>query len=914
MTRWLDSSRASRRNVSNALLHRVLRAEPLESRLALSGAAALQEAVSAPLSVGATAKTSSTVTLRPVADASVKATAPVTNFGKVGGLLVANDSSATASNNAETFLKFNLSSIDAPITKAVLKLTPIGVGKSVSSLTLGVELLEDRDDGWVEGKGGSNTAMTGPITWFNSPFSLGKQIRVAGSRLKVGKPIAIDVTSLLGQDLNANQTASFELKAVSRFGARQWVSFLSREGAKAGLRPVLVITKGAKVQPPPTVARQPTASDLTSTSVQLAVLGDASSGEQNLTYTWSAVSPAGAVAPTFSDNGANASKNTTAVFHQAGTYAFAVTITDRTSGRFVKSDSVNVTVDQSLADIQVTPSTLALAPGTTQQFAAWGLDQFGRSMPDSLSGVAWSVEGDGAIEFGTGLYTAPSTASVDTVIAHYDAFSDTATVTVTANSLGLIDPALGGLVESLDVDGSISRDDMLTIFRSPAATTSGIVTSTDLADLKKILSSAATLNMPQYVQVLAGDVINGNRANALYQGTTLGNLAAGSTAAQLDKLVSKWFLGTDHPASGGYSYSTVTGSLFPTGGPSHVEERQGNVGDCYLICSLGAIADSAPDAIQNMFVDNGVESVTKAHTWTVRFYANGVADYVTVDDKLPTDSWGNLVYQGDGSSASNPKGLWVALVEKAYAQWNETGKEGRNGENSYASLEAGWMDDVCAQVLGRDAASYDVVTASDQQALTSAVVSGKAVTAGTVSSYRGDGTLSYGLYGDHAYTVIGYNNAAKTFTLYNPWGTNQPAKALTWAELKTVSDGFVVADASGTQPIATSAVAAVGSPATVPLPAEPPLTDVSPAMRVAGASGNSGHVQARARLASRAVDAVLLEAPSAHQGTSAHGGTSTTWIKRHRAMNGEFGSPRARLGAIPADLSERAIGDLFATV
>ena len=54
--------------------------------------------------------------------------------------------------------------------------------------------------------------------------------------------------------------------------------------------------------------------------------------------------------------------------------------------------------------------------------------------------------------------------------------------------------------------------------------------------------------MPSYVQVLAGDVVNGNPANAHYQGAPLGNLAAGSSAAQLDDLIDKWFYGTDLPA------------------------------------------------------------------------------------------------------------------------------------------------------------------------------------------------------------------------------------------------------------------------------------------------------------------------------------------------------------------------------
>ena len=210
------------------------------------------------------------------------------------------------------------------------------------------------------------------------------------------------------------------------------------------------------------------------------------------------------------------------------------------------------------------------------------------------------------------------------------------------------------------------------------------------------------MNIPGYVQVLASDVINGNTANAHYQGATLGNLAVGSKAAQLDDLIDKWFLGTDVPLTGGYSYATVSGSLFTSSGPSHNDEDQGMLGDCYLISSLGAIADALPAAIRNMIIDNGVDAKTGVHSWTVRFYDNGVADYVTVDNALPA-SGGELVFDGYGTSVSNPEGLWIALIEKAYSQWNETGKEGRNGQNSYASIEGGWMSDVDAQVLGQSA-------------------------------------------------------------------------------------------------------------------------------------------------------------------------------------------------------------------
>ena len=74
---------------------------------------------------------------------------------------------------------------------------------------------------------------------------------------------------------------------------------------------------------------------------------------------------------------------------------------------------------------------------------------------------------------------------------------------------------LAALVQKLDADGSINRADMIQILTSVGA--SGSVSATDFADLKTILADAAQYNMPSYVQVLAGDVVNGNPANADYQ-------------------------------------------------------------------------------------------------------------------------------------------------------------------------------------------------------------------------------------------------------------------------------------------------------------------------------------------------------------------------------------------------------------
>ncbi len=529
------------------------------------------------------------------------------------------------------------------------------------------------------------------------------------------------------------------------------------------------------------------------------------------TVTWVAASvPSGAAAPQFSTSGST----TTVTFSAAGKYLLNATQTDASNNSVF--ESIAVTVNQTLTSIAVTPGAASIQEGATQQFSAQGFDQFQHAMSTAPK-YTWTASG-GTISSG-GLFMAPSTAATYNVTAKSGTAAGGASVTVTAPAPspnpppspppgGLKDPALASLVAQLDATGSLNRAALIQILTSVGA--SGTVSATDFSDLKTILADAAQYNMPGYVQVLANDVVNGNAANANYQGAPLGNLAAGSSATQLDHLIDKWFYGTDLPAltDSSLTYETASGSLFPVT-PSHNDEYQGELGDCYFISSLGTIADRNPQAVENMFINNG------DGTYTVRFYtgtyaafynADGTvsdgflnnactADYVTVNLSLATYSGGTLYYADFGSNAaSTTNSLWIPLAEKAYAQWNETGNEGRNGTNTYAGIEGGWMATVDAQVLGHNATDYNVTSTTEQAAI-NALAASNAVTIATDG-----GTLPDGLYGSHAYAVTGYSSSTGLFTLYNPWGFDQPGQ-LTWSQLESTCEGFVTVNATGSVPI-----------------------------------------------------------------------------------------------------------------
>lgn len=493
-------------------------------------------------------------------------------------------------------------------------------------------------------------------------------------------------------------------------------------------------------------------------------------------------------------------------FDQAGSYAVSIL-----SGRFSRNFTVNVSSSVSRIEIREAPKDV-LVNGTVQ-FRAVGFDQFGKEMTGNIP-VTWSTS-RGTIS-SQGVFKAPTTVgSVNIGARSGNAIAGITLQVVSSQTVSPIkDANLSSLVTTFFADGSINREDMIAILRSTVK--DGMVNANEFGDLQFIVTNASTYKIPEHVHSLASDVVNGNVANKTFQGRSLGNLAIGSNALQMNSLVDKWFFGADLPqlTSSTYSYQIASGTLFDSN-PSYLDQKQGALGDCYLIAALGSIAYVNPEAIRNMFIDNN------DGTFTVRFYGgkygmfmnpdgtlsdgfavgtSGVADYVTVDRRLPSYNSGSFIYSNLGASVRSPSNrLWIALAEKAYAQWNETGLSGRNGTNTYAAIEGGWMATVAAQVLGRNSTTY-MFSNTPKQVLINALNSGRSVTLGTKSSGMGAGLVE-----GHAYMVRAYNASNDTFSLFNPWGVSHPSP-LTYTQLQQYCSAFVVANAAGTTPIAAASV------------------------------------------------------------------------------------------------------------
>lgn len=135
------------------------------------------------------------------------------------------------------------------------------------------------------------------------------------------------------------------------------------------------------------------------TSVGLSVLGADDGGEAALKYTWSVTSGiAGAVS--FTTNGTNAAKNTTANFTAIGNYTLTATVQD-VPGLSVTS-FIRVRVVQKASSLVLNPTSASLAVNATQVFTATLRDQFIQTMPGAF---IWSATGGGTINT-SGLFTA----------------------------------------------------------------------------------------------------------------------------------------------------------------------------------------------------------------------------------------------------------------------------------------------------------------------------------------------------------------------------------------------------------------------------------------------------------------------------------------------------------------------------
>lgn len=380
-----------------------------------------------------------------------------------------------------------------------------------------------------------------------------------------------------------------------------------------------------------------------------------------------------------------------------------------------------------------------------------------------------------------------------------------------ANQGGRIDHA--GLLRLVDIclqtlqtaGASKVGADIVADLRAVAARGQALFTAKDLAG-----------NETGYLAFVFDQMVNASRANNLFTGgqtksQALGNLSADSSPSQLGLLRDKWLLGKDlpNPSTQGDTanpnataatgvYKTFDAPLL-AGGASVFDVTQGSAGTCYLMAGLAGVANSSPSALNAVFVSNG--AVAGNRTWGVRFFDNqGKEVWVTANDQLVVSGPGSSeasyakAVGRDASGAVAPE-MWVPLIEKAYAQANETRAFGRqNDGNAMFAIEGGMAEPVPNLVGGRmtwisDQAYGDIngnpllsaITAPEGSSILAevsrALNAGKIVWIGSDNATQ-DASGATLFTGGHAFLAFDPDPANPNDTqarIYNPWGFSTAA-------------------------------------------------------------------------------------------------------------------------------------------
>ncbi|CAE8707369.1 unnamed protein product [Polarella glacialis] len=229
--------------------------------------------------------------------------------------------------------------------------------------------------------------------------------------------------------------------------------------------------------------------------------------------------------------------------------------------------------------------------------------------------------------------------------------------------------------------------------------------------------------------------------------------------------------------SGGSSGSKppLTKPMVFKGGVQPGDIIQGNIGTCFLLGALGALASKGAGSVEQLFIRYEVD----VGVYGVRVNINGEWSYVIVDDLMPVDEAGQLMY----GRCKDPQEVWVPVLEKAYCKMMTCYEMCDGGQASEAI--AGFMGGVggrfqVRKVHRREPSRYFTLLteAKDKGWLVMTSFMPRRGGSGNVESSAGkcgEAVLPTGLVAGHAYAVIQLVevHGNQLVCCMNPWGSGE---------------------------------------------------------------------------------------------------------------------------------------------
>lgn len=213
-----------------------------------------------------------------------------------------------------------------------------------------------------------------------------------------------------------------------------------------------------------------------------------------------------------------------------------------------------------------------------------------------------------------------------------------------------------------------------------------------------------------------------------------------------------------------FHWEAARGDVFVRG-ISATDVVQGNLGDCFFLSSLAAVAGTRPELLKRAIRENRNGTFTVTFRQITRTRIKAVP--ITVDAELPATRRGLAFGRGLQLSARGEE-LWPAIFEKAYAAW----KGGYHRLN-----QGGFADEALSALTGKRASRFTLAAMSEARlwaTLTAAVLERRPIVTGTPSWAvlgRLTGRADHrGLIDAHAYAIVGVSErgGARKVTLYTP--------------------------------------------------------------------------------------------------------------------------------------------------
>eukprot|EP00933_Yihiella_yeosuensis_P050091 TRINITY_DN47853_c0_g1_i1.p1 TRINITY_DN47853_c0_g1~~TRINITY_DN47853_c0_g1_i1.p1 ORF type:complete len:833 (-),score=192.82 TRINITY_DN47853_c0_g1_i1:41-2539(-) len=200
---------------------------------------------------------------------------------------------------------------------------------------------------------------------------------------------------------------------------------------------------------------------------------------------------------------------------------------------------------------------------------------------------------------------------------------------------------------------------------------------------------------------------------------------------------------------------------------------QGQIGTCFLLGALGAVSGNNERAIGKLFLDYDIES----GVYGVRFCLDGEWTYVIIDDYMPVDAHGRLLY----ARGNDPEEMWVPLLEKAYCKLNTCYEECDGGFPSEAAVSfyggiRGKLSIGKAQKANPPVYFQTLQNARSRGWLLTTTFKETQLGGGKAGHGKcGEAVLSSGLVGGHVYSVLRVVEAGgnRLVCCRNPWATGE---------------------------------------------------------------------------------------------------------------------------------------------